>query len=52
MCSDKYVETKENVYLVEFFEQAEVCKKLEHQLAILFVQFFAKTLMIQVNRAA
>lgn len=42
MCNYKYVEAKENVYLIKFYEQTEVCKKLEHQLGILFVWFFAR----------
>jgi len=42
MCNYKYVEAKEKVYLIKFYQQTEVCKKLERQLGILFVWFFAR----------
>lgn len=42
MCNYKYTEAKENVYLAKFYEQTEVCKKLNYRLGILFVWFFAR----------
>lgn len=42
MCNYKHVEAKENVYLIKLYKQKEVCKELEHELSILFMQFFAR----------
>lgn len=41
MCNYKYVEAKENVYWIKLYKQKYV-KKLEHQLGVLLVQFFAR----------
>lgn len=40
--NDKYVEAKENIYLIKLYEQTKVYNNLDHQLSISFVQCFAR----------